>query len=244
MTSTEGNYGTVAVIIPALNEAEALPSVLSAIPSWVTHTIVADNGSTDGTGEVARRLGAQVVIEPRRGYGSACLRALAALPPVDIVVFLDGDVSDDVTEMAMIVAPVAAGEADFVLGSRVLGDRETGALTPQQVFGNWLACTLIRLIWKYRFTDLGPFRAIRLDAMQRLRMADPDYGWTVEMQVRAAQRGLVCKEVPVRYRRRIGRSKVSGTIRGVIGAGTKILFVIFREALASRANWRLRSHPT
>lgn len=242
MSPTECNFGTVAVIIPALNEAEALPSVLSAIPSWVAHTIVADNGSTDGTGDVARRLGAQVVVEPRRGYGSACLRALAALPPVDIVVFLDGDASDDVTEMAMIVAPVAAREADFVLGSRVLGDRETGALTPQQVFGNWLACTLIRLIWKHRFTDLGPFRAIRFDALQRLRMADPDYGWTVEMQVRAAQCGLVCKEVPVRYRRRIGRSKVSGTIRGVIGAGTKILFVIFREAVSRRAHSRPRPH--
>jgi glycosyltransferase involved in cell wall biosynthesis len=245
MITTDDTYGTVAVVIPALNEAEALPSVLSAVPSWVSYTIVADNGSTDGTGEVARYLGAQVVLEPRRGYGSACLRALAALPPVDIVVFLDGDASDDVTEMAMLVAPIAAGEADFVLGSRVLGDREKGALNPQQVFGNWLACKLIRMFWKYEFTDLGPFRAIRRDALDHLRMADPDYGWTVEMQVRAARRGLVCKEFPVRYRRRIGRSKVSGTIRGVIGAGTKILYVIFREAVASRAKWRPRSHhPT
>jgi glycosyltransferase involved in cell wall biosynthesis len=244
MTSADDVYGAVAVIIPALNEAQALPSVLSAVPSWVSCTIVADNGSTDGTGEAARHLGAQVVIEPRRGYGSACLRALAALPPVDIVVFLDGDASDDATEMAMIVAPIAAGEADFVLGSRVLGDREKGALTPQQVFGNWLACTLIRMFWKYEFTDLGPFRAIRRDALDHLHMTDPDYGWTVEMQVRAAQRGLVCKEVPVRYRRRIGRSKVSGTIRGVIGAGTKILYVIFREAVASRVDWRPRSQST
>jgi glycosyltransferase involved in cell wall biosynthesis len=239
MTIPPAPSARVAVIIHALNEAEALPHVLAAIPSWVSHIVVADNGSTDDTAEVARHLGAIVVSEPRRGYGSACLRALAALPPVDIVVFLDGDASDDPTEMAVIVAPIAAGTADFVLGSRVLGNRDKGALTPQQVFGNWLACTLIRLMWGIHFTDLGPFRAIRRDVLDRLHMADPDYGWTVEMQVRAAQHRLVCQEVPVRYRRRIGRSKVSGTIRGVIGAGTKILYVIFREALSGRRHSRL-----
>lgn len=227
----KADYGTVAVIIPVLNEAQALPRVLEAIPPWVACTFVADNGSTDGSSEIARGYGAVVVTEPRRGYGSACLAALARLPPVDIVVFLDGDASDDAGDMASLVAPVAAGRADMVLGSRTLGEREPGALTPQQIFGNWLACTLVRWIWGQRFTDLGPFRAIRRDALDRLGMADPDYGWTVEMQVRAAQQGLVCLEVPVRYRRRVGRSKVSGTIRGVIGAGSKILYIIAREAL-------------
>lgn len=234
MTTPVGT-ARVAVIIPVLNEAEALPEVLAAIPSWVAHVIVADNGSTDGSGDIARAAGAIVVVEPRRGYGSACLKAIAALPEdVGIVVFMDGDASDDTSEMAALVRPIAEGEADFVLGSRVMGQRERGALTPQQIFGNALACTLIRMIWRERFTDLGPFRAISRQALARLRMADPDYGWTVEMQVRAAKLGLACREIPARYRRRIGTSKVSGTIRGVIGAGTKILYVIGREALSTK----------
>jgi glycosyltransferase involved in cell wall biosynthesis len=228
-------HGTVAVIIPVLNEAEALPKVLTSIPPWVGHVIVADNGSSDGSGDIARAAGAIVVVEPRRGYGSACLKALAALPPdVGIVVFMDGDASDDSSQMSALVDPIRSGKADMVLGSRVMGDREKGALTPQQVFGNALACTLIRLLWGARFTDLGPFRAIGRDALDRLTMADPDYGWTVEMQVRAAKIGLRCLEIPARYRRRIGTSKVSGTIRGVIGAGTKILYVIGREAVTRR----------
>ncbi len=225
------DFGLVGVVIPVLNEAEALPKVLGTMPSWVTHVIVADNGSTDGSGDIAKGLGAIVVTEPRRGYGSACLKALREMPPVDIVVFMDGDASDDPSDMVALVRPIAEKRADFMLGSRVLGEREPGALTPQQIFGNWLACTLIRLIWREKFTDLGPFRAIRRDALDRLHMNDPDYGWTVEMQVRAAKVGLVSGEIPVRYRRRIGTSKVSGTIRGVIGAGTKILYVIGREAM-------------
>lgn len=232
MTSPPAGTPPVAVIIPVLNEAEALPKVLANIPSWVAHVIVADNGSNDGSGEIARAAGAMVVREPRRGYGSACLKAIAALPnDVGIVVFLDGDASDDTSEMTALIEPIARREADLVLGSRVMGQREKGALSPQQIFGNALACTLIRMIWRVRFTDLGPFRAISREALARLHMADPDYGWTVEMQVRAAKLGLVCREVPARYRRRIGTSKVSGTIRGVIGAGTKILYVIGREAL-------------
>jgi hypothetical protein len=173
------------------------------------------------------------VRESRPGYGQACLTAIAALPPVDVVVFLDGDASDDPSEMAGLVGPIARGEADLVLGSRTLGRRERGALTPQQIFGNWLACTLIRLIWGVRFTDLGPFRAIGSDALARLAMSDTDYGWTVEMQVRAARQGLRCLERPAAYRRRIGVSKVSGTLRGVVLAGTKILWVIGREAMSS-----------
>ena len=188
---TPARAGSVAVIIPVLNEAKALPKVLGAIPPWVAHVIVADNGSSDGSGEIARALGAIVVEEPRRGYGSACLKALAALPDdVGVVVFMDGDASDDASQMDDLVEPIRRGEADMVLASRVLGERERGALSPQQVFGNALACTLIRAIWGVRFTDLGPFRAIGREALAGLSMADPDYGWTVEMQVRAARAGL------------------------------------------------------
>lgn len=227
-------FGAVSVVIPVLNEAEALPRVLAGVPDWVSTVIVADNGSSDGSADIARRFGARVVLEQRRGYGSACLKALAALPETDIVVFMDGDASDDPADMERLVRPIAAGEADFVLGSRSLGEREDGALTVQQIFGNWLACLLMRLIWGARFTDLGPFRAIRAQSLRDLAMADPDYGWTVEMQVKAAKAGLRCQEIPARYRRRIGTSKVSGTIRGVFGAGTKILYVIGREMLSGR----------
>ena len=222
---------SVGVVIPALNEAEALPKVLREIPDWVDRTVVADNGSTDATAAVARALGADVVSEPHRGYGRACRAALAHLPGVDVIVFLDGDASDHPAEMSRLVDPIADGRAQMVIGSRTLGRREPGSLSPQQVFGNALACGLIRLLWRTRFSDLGPFRAIRREALNCLGMTDPDYGWTVEMQVRAARLGLDCVEVPVAYRRRIGQSKVSGTIRGVIGAGTKILYVIAREAL-------------
>ena len=232
MTDAIPHATRVGVVIPVRNEAAALPKVLTAIPAWVSTVVVADHASTDGSAEVARAHGAVVVHEPRPGYGQACLTAIAALPPVDVVVFLDGDASDDPSEMAGLVAPIARGEADLVLGSRTLGERERGALTPQQIVGNWLACTLIRLIWGVRFTDLGPFRAIRADALARLAMSDTNYGWTVEMQVRAARQGLRCLERPAAYRRRIGVSKVSGTLKGVVLAGTKILWVIAREAMS------------
>jgi glycosyltransferase involved in cell wall biosynthesis len=223
---------SVGVVIPALNEAQALPHVLAAIPQWVRIVVVADNGSTDGTAAVARAHGATVASEPIRGYGRACLTGIAAMPAyIDVIVFLDGDASDTPSDMARLIAPIAEGRADMVLGSRTLGSREPGSLTPQQVFGNWLACTLIRLVWGQRFTDLGPFRAIRADKLRQLGMADPDFGWTVEMQVKAARQGLATLEIPVGYRRRIGKSKISGTVRGVIGAGTKILYVIGREAV-------------
>ena len=228
------------VVIPALNEAASLPRVLAAIPAWVDAVYVADNGSTDATATVAAEGGAIVVHAVQRGYGSACLRALeavadaAALP--DIIVFIDADFSDYPEQMDRLVAPIVAGDAELVIGSRVMGNRERGALTPQQRFGNALACRLMRWIWKVRHTDLGPFRAIRYEALQRLDMDDPNYGWTVQMQVRAAKRGVRAIDVPVDYRKRIGKSKISGTVRGVVAAGTKILGVIFAEAFRRRAS--------
>jgi rSAM/selenodomain-associated transferase 2/rSAM/selenodomain-associated transferase 1 len=220
----------ISTIIPALNEERSLGKVLTAIPPWIDDVIVADNGSTDRTQEVALSHGARVVHEPRRGYGSACLAAMAELDCPDIVLFMDGDFSDHPDEADLLVDPIIAGNADMVLGSRVLGDHEPGALTPQAIFGNWLACKLIDLFWGVTFTDLGPFRAIRYNALQRLHMRDPDYGWTVEMQIKAARLGLSVLEVPVSYRPRVGKSKVSGTVKGVIGAGTKILGTIFLAA--------------
>lgn len=229
------NGKTVAVVIPALNEEHAIGRVLAEIPGWVDRIVVADNGSTDHTAEVARGAGATVVIERERGYGAACLAGLAATGPAEIVVFLDGDYSDHPAEMATLVDPIAAGAADMVIGSRVTGTREAGSLMPQQRFGNWLATTLIRLIWRVRYTDLGPFRAIASASLARLVMSDRTYGWTVEMQIKAAIAGLRTAEVPVSYRRRIGVSKVSGTLRGTIKAGWKILSLIGRFALASPA---------
>lgn len=223
---------TVAVIIPALNEAPAIGKVLTAIPAWVDQVIVADNGSTDATARIAREGGAQVVSQPRRGYGAACLAGMAALGPAKVVVFMDGDFSDHPEQMGRLVDPVTQGQAQLVIGSRILGRPEPGALTPQARWGNWLACLLIRLFWGVRFTDLGPFRAIERDALARLGMNDQGYGWTVEMQVKAARLDLVCSEAPVDYRRRIGLSHISGTFRGTMAAGGKILFTIAKYALA------------
>jgi glycosyltransferase involved in cell wall biosynthesis len=175
-----------------------------------------------------------VVLEREPGYGAACLAGIAAAGEVDILVFLDGDYSDFPEDMAMLVDPIASGRVAFVVGSRAIGDREPGSLTPQQRFGNWLATTLIRLIWGARFTDLGPYRAIDRRALERLAMIDRNYGWTVEMQIKAAQHGLRMMEVPARYRRRIGVSKVSGTIKGTVMAGYKILSIIGRYALRPR----------
>ncbi|MEX0777781.1 MAG: TIGR04283 family arsenosugar biosynthesis glycosyltransferase [Phycisphaeraceae bacterium] len=231
----------VAVVIPALNEELAIGRVLAAIPQWVSQVVVADNGSTDETASIAKQHGATVVQERQRGYGAACLAGIAALESPDIVVFLDGDFSDHPQEMSRLVEPIVRDEADMVIGSRALGCAEAGALTPQQRFGNALACWLIRLIYGVRYTDLGPFRAIRHSSLRRLAMDDRDYGWTVQMQVRAARQGLRVREVPVSYRRRIGKSKISGTIRGVIGAGTKIISTIIREGARARAG---RREPT
>ena len=221
------------VVIPALDEEEALPHVLAAIPEGaVRRVVVADNGSRDRTAEVAREAGAEVVREPRRGYGAACLKALAHLrhDPPDVVVFLDGDHSDHPEELPRLLAPIERGEADLVVGSRALGRAERGALTPQQRVGNAIACVALRLVYGARYTDLGPFRAIRWEALERQGMVDLDYGWTVEMQIKAARRRVAHAEVPVSYRRRIGVSKVSGTLRGTLGASRKILWVLARHA--------------
>lgn len=221
----------IGLVIPTLDEAASVGLVVRSAPPWVDRVVVADNGSRDGSGEVARAAGAVVVHEPRRGYGSACLAGLDAVRDCDIVAFTDADSSDDLTELGMLLAPILAGAADLVIGSRALGRAEPGALTPQQRFGNALACVLIRLRWGVRFTDLGPLRAVTRAALDALAMSDPGYGWTVEMQVKAARSGLAVAEVPVSYRRRIGRSKISGTLRGVLAAGAKILWVIAQHAL-------------
>jgi glycosyltransferase involved in cell wall biosynthesis len=225
----------IGVIIPTRNEAAALPKVLSAILPQVAQVVVVDTASTDGTPAIAERMGARVVSEPRRGYGRACLAGIAALSPsVDTVLFMDADASDRPEDLPRLLAPIIEDGADMVIGARRL-DVEPGALTPQQRFGNALACRLIRLIWGIGYTDLGPFRVIRRDALDRLQMRDETWGWTVEMQVRAARLGLRVREVPVGYRRRIGHSKISGTLMGTIKAGWKILWVIAAEALARPA---------
>ena len=223
---------TIAVILPALNEAGAIGAVLDEIPDWVDDVIVADNGSSDDTPAIAAAHGARVVTEPHRGYGSACLAGIAALGEADIVVFLDADGSDVPGEMATLLDPITAGRADMVIGSRILGGAPRDALSVQQRFGTALACGLMRLIWGVHHTDLGPFRAIRRGALKQLDMTDRDYGWTVQMQVRAARRRVRAIDVPVPYRpRQAGRSKVSRSIRGVFGAAIKIFGTIFVEAL-------------
>jgi glycosyltransferase involved in cell wall biosynthesis len=222
------------VVIPALNEEASLPLVLAALPRPpVRRVVVADNGSRDGTARVAREGGALVVPAERRGYGSACLAALDWLrqhDPPDIVVFVDADFSDHPDELPRLVAPLLAGEADLVIGSRLLGRRERGALLPQARAGNLVACLLIRLLYGHRYTDLGPFRAVRWDALERLGMADPDFGWTAEMQVKALRHRLRVTEVPVSYRRRVGVSKITGTVTGTLRAGYKILWTVLRHS--------------
>lgn len=213
------------VIIPALNEGPAIGKTVAGIPrAHVRDIIVVDNGSTDDTADRARDAGARVLHEPVRGYGAACLTGIAGLrADCDVIVFMDGDAADDPDLIGALVAPIRRGEADLVIGSRALGVAEPGAITPQQRLGNAIASTWLRIRFGQHATDLGPFRAIRRDALARLGMRDMNYGWTVEMQIKAAKAGLRYREIPVPYRKRIGTSKVSGTLRGTIGASVKIL---------------------
>ena len=221
------------VIIPALNEEKSLPLVLQDLPA-VGRVIVVDNRSTDDTARVARESGALVVHEPQRGYGAACLRGMAAIeelsdkefPRPHIVAFVDADYSDHPDLLPQLVGPIGHGKAKFVLGSRLLGKREPGAMPPQSVYGNRLACFLMRALFATEYTDLGPFRAIDYDELCRLGMCDRNFGWTIEMQIKAARAGVRYLEIPVPYRRRVGQSKISGTLSGTIKAGSKILYTI------------------
>jgi hypothetical protein len=224
----------IAVVIPALDEEEAIGAVVAEIPAIVHDVIVVDNGSRDRTAEVARAAGARVVSEPRRGYGHACLAGIAAAGGAEILVFLDGDHSDHPAQLVDVVGPILEGRADLVIGSRSRGRREPGAHPRHAVLGTRACVGLMNLLAGSRATDLGPFRAITAEALRRLDMRDRTYGWTVEMQVKAARRGLRVVEVPVDYRPRIGQSKVSGTVRGTLGAGTKIVATILRHAVTPR----------
>ena len=224
---------TIMVIIPAYNEQNSIGKVIRDIPrQWVQEIVVVNNNSSDDTVQYAQEAGATVLQEPRQGYGFACLRGIAYLgqqaQPPDIVVFMDADYSDHPEELPLVVAPITDNEADLVIGSRALGIRERGSMTVPQVFGNWLATRLMKWLYGATFTDLGPFRAIRYSALLSLDMQDQTYGWTVEMQLKAAKYGLRCAEVPVRYRQRIGVSKVSGTVKGTIMAGYKIIWTIIK----------------
>lgn len=221
------------VIIPAFNEENGVGQVLSEIPKdLVTEVVVVNNASTDDTERVAKEGGATVLREPVSGYGRACLKGIAYArevnPTPDVVVFLDADHSDYPEEMIELIQPILQNKADIVIGSRVLGQKEAGAMTPQQIFGNWLATRLLKLFYGVKFTDLGPFRAVRFSSLLEMDMQDKTYGWTVEMQLKAAKMKMKCLEVPVRYRRRIGFSKISGTLKGTVLAGYKILYTIFK----------------
>ena len=223
----------IAVVIPAFNEENSIGKVLKDIPDdLVREVVVVDNNSSDETFRNAKAGGATVLRESKQGYGAACLKGIDHLkkmdPPPGIVVFIDADYSDYPEEMRDLVAPIQSGEYDIVIGSRALGQRERGAMTPQQVFGNWLATTLLRLLYGVRYTDLGPFRAIRYDQLMAIDMKDQTYGWTVEMQVKAAKHKLRYAEIPVMYRKRIGVSKIAGTFKGTILAGYKIITTIFK----------------
>lgn len=223
----------ITVIIPAFNEENAVGKVVKAIPKdWVKEIVVVNNNSTDKTREAAEQEEALVLDQPIKGYGNACLKGIeyvkSKADKPDIIVFLDADYSDYPEQLPELVKPILEEKMDMVIGSRALGEREGGSMTFPQVFGNWLATRLILLFYGYRFTDLGPFRAIRWDKLMEINMQDKTFGWTVEMQVKAAKMKMKCTEVPMAYRNRIGKSKVSGTVYGTVMAGYKILYTIFK----------------
>lgn len=226
--------GNIVVIIPAFNEENAVGKVIRDIPKHlVDEVIVVNNNSTDQTSEAAEREGATVLFEATKGYGNACLKGIDYLKnnrkaSTDVVVFIDADYSDYPDEMNKLVAPIKENEADMVIGSRALGKKEKGSMTVPQIFGNWLATSMMRVLFGAKFTDLGPFRAIRYSSLLDLEMQDKTYGWTVEMQVKAIKQKLRYQEVPVNYRNRIGFSKISGTVKGTILAGYKIITTIFK----------------
>jgi len=225
----------VVAIIPARNEEGAIGKVVGALPrDLVRRVIVVDNGSTDRTADVARAAGATVVPLAQPGYGRACATGVAAAGDAEIILFLDGDYSDFPEEAPLLLAPILANEADLVIGSRLRGRREPGALPPHQLFGNWLVSGLMRLLYGVQVTDLGPFRAIRAELLASLAMEQMTYGWPSEMMVKSARRGARIAEVPVSYRKRIGRSKISGTVRGTILATYYIFGVTLRYALPRR----------
>ena len=219
----------ISVIIPAYNEEDSIGLVLDALPQNLIHEIiVVDNNSTDDTARSASEKGARVVTEKRRGYGSACLKGISELDNPDIVVFLDGDFSDYPEEIIQLVEPIESGKKDFVLGSRMLIPESRSALLPQSRYGNQLAVFLMRLFFRHKFTDLGPFRAIRYESLKAIAMQDANFGWTVEMQIKAVKKGLRIMEIPVKYRERVGVSKITGTFSGTIKAGAKIIYTIFK----------------
>lgn len=223
------------VIIPAFNEANSISKVITELPATVSEIIVVNNNSTDHTAQNAQSAGATVLTENRKGYGYACLKGLDYIAKQskapDIIVFIDGDYSDYPEELGKVVAPIIEKDIDFVVGARAKNLREEGSMTPQQVFGNWLATFLMRLFFGAKFTDLGPFRAIKYEKLKELDMEDKTYGWTVEMQLKVLRNKMTYTEVPVRYKKRIGVSKVSGTVKGSIFAGIKILAWIFKYSL-------------
>lgn len=227
------NDKRIVVIIPAYNEEKSIPFVIKDIPGFVDEIIVVNNNSSDNTSCAAINSGATVLEEKEKGYGAACLKAIAYIKNMnfDIVVFLDGDYSDYPEEMNLIIDPIINQDYDLVIGSRMIGNREKGAMLPQALLGNRLSTFLIKLFWNYHFTDLGPFRAIKYNSLINLNMVDRNFGWTVEMQIKAAKNNFKCSEVPVSYRKRIGESKVTGTLTGTFKASVKILYLIFRSTL-------------
>lgn len=236
------------LIIPALNEQESIATVLSHLPA-VACVIVVDNGSTDQTAELAAQEGASVVTEPQRGYGSACLAGLRELDTLDpqskwdLVGFLDADFADDSDFLLPMAEPIFKGTADFVLSSRMSGKREKHAMPPQAIWGNWLACTLMKWLFRAKYTDLGPMRILKRSSLEELHMTDTNFGWTVEMQIKAMAHRLRIEEVPVTYRQRIGTSKISGTLTGSVKAGIKILWLIFKYGLPAWWHMKVMRSP-